>query len=172
MARISKRQAEARWARLHEAFSNFETELVGIIKDRAWEPLGYATFTEAWNDRMSGFKLSNALKPHIVYAMLTEGQSDEEIVRALGGQVSDQSVGRLRQQKVIGVPAGSASTRVRSHDRARPSAPATAHVPLTSEELARFKAVADSRGLNFEQANAGALRDFWRRVESVNARVA
>lgn len=168
--RISREAAESLWADLREAFVNAEVTLVKIIEARAWEPLGYGSFPEAWAGRMGGVRLaSEAVRCHVVYALLSEGQTDEQIVSTLGGQVGDQAISRLREQRDMGVPAGLATTRVRSHERSRPSPPETLHVRLTPAELADFKALADALGRDMRDEAAMAIRAHFRRLERADA---
>ena len=167
--KLTKAQAEALWDSLRDAFANVEARIIEVIETRAWIPLGYATFPEAWNDRMKGFRLATeGLKAHVVYAMFADGQSDEEIITALGGQVGDQAVARLREQRVMGVPAGVATTRVRSHDRALPGEAEKLHVTLTHGEITYYKDLCDALGLDRNDEAATAIRAHFRRLERAN----
>lgn len=71
---MKQKEAEALWVSLRSALVNAEAAIVEIIKTRAWEPLGYDTFAQAWNDRMRGVKLAAACNTHIVYALLDEAR--------------------------------------------------------------------------------------------------
>ena len=48
------------WDELKRGFVNAERVLVRIINERAWEPLGYSSFNEAWTDRMQGVRSVHA----------------------------------------------------------------------------------------------------------------
>ncbi len=161
-----RRKAEALWTSLHEAFTNAEKVIVQIIETRAWEPLGYKTFADAWNDRLKGMRLpTDTMRAHVVYAMFDSGLDADAIIRATG--VGDASVAALARQRSSGVPAGLATTRVRAHDRSNPSSPRFLHVELTPGELDTFKGIAESRGLDVQDEAIKALRKHFRSLERV-----
>lgn len=158
---VSKRQAEKMWSELKGHFVNAEKVIIQIIQAKAWEPLGYGSFAEAWAERMAGARLaSEELRAHVVYAMFDEGMDEPEVNEALGvgSGVGPHQVKMLRRQKSNGVPAGMASTRVRSHLRKKPDAPRTIHVTLSSDEYNRFKELAADRGLSVEKIATEAIR--------------
>lgn len=169
---ISKQEAEARWARLYEALTNFEAELIGVIETRAWEPLGYPSFTAAWADRMKGFKLTtDELKAYVVYAAVDDGLSDEEISEAV--RLSEPVVSRLREQREMRVPAGLATTRVPSYDRSATNAePSILHLQLNPVELAYYKELCGVMGRDLKTEATRAIKSHFRSLERGNARPA
>lgn len=159
---MTKSQALEMWANLRGHFVNAEKAIAVIIEAKAWEPLGFASFAEAWADRMQGVPLAtDSIRAHVVYAMFEAGLDDAAVLSAtgIGSQIGPRSVDALRRQKAAGVPAGMASTRVRTHLRCKPSAPRFVHVALHPDEYDRFRAMA--KGLDIEPASlaAGLIRD-------------
>jgi len=102
---MDKVTAEALWGKLRDGFNDLEATLIEIIKNKAWEPLGYASFTDAWNERLGDCRLANRsdmLRSHVVYAMLDEGLSVDEVVVA--AKVPDSRVRNLKAAKGASVP--------------------------------------------------------------------
>lgn len=143
--KLTPAQATKLWSDLRGHFVNAEKKIIEIIEARAWEPLGFESFAEAWASKMEGVRLAtDEVRAHVVYAMFSDGLSDEQINERLGvgSGVTDRQVKHLRRQKSNGVPPSLASTRVRSHVRRNPSAPRTIHVELHSTEYARYQEIA------------------------------
>ena len=51
--------AENLWEALRSGFLGTEKTIVEIIKARAWEPLGYETFTDAWVKEVADISIAN-----------------------------------------------------------------------------------------------------------------
>ena len=81
-----------------------------IIETRAWEPLGYSSFSEAWPAEMADITLPAELRAHVVYQMLADGTSVDDIACAVKGVGRDR-VESLKRQRLSGVPPGDASLR-------------------------------------------------------------
>lgn len=163
----SVQQAEALWSSLRDAFANAEKVIIEIISSKAWEPLGYKSFAEAWTDRMAGVPLAtDVVRAHVVYALFDNGLDEVEAVQTLGigSRVGVSAAKRLKEQHEAGVPPSMASTRVRSHLRNRPSAPRTIHVPLSADEYAEFRDLALSRGVDVSELAAEVLREYFAKV--------
>lgn len=125
--------AEDLWEKLHKGFLDMEQTLTTIIASEAWKPLGYSTFAEAWAAKMSDITLASEIRPHVVYAMLDEGATIEEIADTVKG-VSVETVERLEEQKDNGVPADMATTTtVRRHKRKLPGARKFIHIQIDAD---------------------------------------
>lgn len=111
--------AEDLWEKLHKTFLDMEQTLTTIIASKAWEPLGYSSFTTAWADKMSDITLASEIRPAVVYAMLEEGATVEEIADTVKG-VGPEQAETLKRQKDNGLSAKDASILVREHGRSRP----------------------------------------------------
>lgn len=111
--------AENLWERLHKTFLDMEETLTTIIRSSAWIPLGYNSFTDAWAARMSDITLASEIRPHVVYAMLDEGATVEEIADTVKG-VGPEQAENLKRQHDNGVPAKEASVVVSKHRRRLP----------------------------------------------------
>lgn len=164
---VTAEQASALWADLRGSFINAEKRIVEIIELKAWEPLGFESFTEAWASKMSGIRLaSEELRAHVVYAMFADDLSDDEIIDQVGPRsgVSDRQVKLLRRQHGDGVPATLARTRVRSHLRKRPSTARTIHVQFDSDEYLQFREIAVTANLTVEGIAAEAIRNAFKEM--------
>jgi hypothetical protein len=161
-------EAEALWSDLREGFVNAERIVKEIIKERAWEPLGYTSFVEAWNDRMKGVRLAtDALKAHVVYALFDSGLEAQGVYEALGvgSGVSPETVRVLGKKKALGIPADFATTRVRAHDRAKPGERRRIIVELRPDEVDYFDDLCKARGRDLREESAKAIRQHFRRME-------
>ena len=102
------RTAEDLWALLDP-----RSTIEEIIARRAWLPLGFKTFTEAWLargfDRVTPPVEARAL---IVYQMLDDATDPLDIACAIRG-VGPEIITSLVRQKANGVPAHHASVRRR-----------------------------------------------------------
>ncbi len=170
---MDEKQAESLWSDLRDAFVNAERKIKEIIEAKAWEPLGYDTFAEAWNDRMAGVRLAtDAARAHVVYALFDDGASDEQVYETVGGigsGVTPDAIKTLKRQKSNGVPVNRATTRVKSHDRERPTAPKTVRVELTPDEFDQYKTVVKRLNLDLADEAGKALRAHFRKLERARA---
>src|SRR5258705_8968379 len=118
---ITKRAARKLTEQFRSGLINAERAMQEIIADKAWEPLGYGSFTAWWDGENFGdITLATELRPHVIYTMLDEGQSVDAIAETVKG-IGPELVKSVARQRRHGVPAG--DVRVRRHDRGRPSAP-------------------------------------------------
>lgn len=163
MTNLKQRDAETLWNDLRSALVNAEQAIIKIIETKAWEPLGYDTFSQAWNDRMKGVKLAALCTPHIVYAMLDEKTPVTKVAAATGH--STETVKLLQRQKRNGVPPQMATTRVRSHDRARPRAPFMLVLELTNAEIENYKALCGAKNLDVKTEALKAVRAHFAKLE-------
>lgn len=156
------------WDDLKSALAKFEVALERVIAARAWEPLGYSSFAEAWADRMQGTRLATSRQAAtVVYALLDDGATREEALASLGpgSGVAPMTLDRLIEQRSAGVPAELASTRVRSHQRSKPSAPSRIVVELTHEEWVYLRDLCEARGLDLNTEATAAVRGIISRLE-------
>lgn len=172
MSALTVAEAEAAWAELRSHLTNVDRAVRRIIETRAWEPLGYGTFAEAWADRMRGVRLASTIaQAFAVYALIDDGLDKKAALDALGSEsgVASARFDALARQREAGVPPELASTRVRSHLRQAPAAAHVVHVILTADEYAHYKAALDARGLDLANEAGKALRAHLRRLERVGA---
>lgn len=156
MARpISKRDAEALFAQLHELLVNTERVIIEIIERKAWAALGYPSFEAAWLDRMKGVRLAtSAMKAHVVYSLL-DTSTPEDVADAI--RMHPGLVEVLARQKKNGVPAGRAI--VRQRHRGKPSQPSCVTVQLTVAERAQFASQAMEAGSSLAELSAQMIRE-------------
>jgi hypothetical protein len=160
---MTKKQAEALWSELREAFANTERVIIQIIQAKAWEPLGYKSFADAWKSRMAGVRLATDLaRVHVVYAMFNESIPDADLIEAVG--VGDEVLASLRSQFNNGVPADFAQYRVRAHLRKSPSPACRIQIELSPDELVSFRGVTDSLGLDLTAEATRVVRNHFKRL--------
>lgn len=163
---LTKDTASSLWDELRDGFNNIEKTIIRIIEVEAWKPLGYATFAEAWNDRMSGVRLAGEVRAHVVYYMLSEG-ADVDAVSATTG-IGAGSVRDLKRQKSNGVPPH-AATLVRQHRRSRPRAPFRLTVELSQEERERFSETCKVHDLDMTEEALTAIRSHFADLAAVKS---
>lgn len=163
---MTKQTASDLWDELRDGFNNIEKTIIRIIEVEAWKPLGYSTFAEAWNDRMSGIRLAGEVRAHVVYFMLSEGEDVEAISTTTG--IGTGSVKDLARQKSNGVPP-EAATLVRQHRRNLPRPPFRLTVELTEEERERFVEVCKARELDMAEEAQKAIRVHFAQLTEVES---
>lgn len=158
---ISMKQAQKLWALLRQHFVNFERTLEEIVETRAWEPMGFASFSEAWHHHMRDVTLAAEFRPHVVYAMLAEGASVDDVAAGVKGIRRDRAES-LKRQRESGVPANLASmstkwhnkqddeTVVSEHVRKKPAQASTVHIDLTAMKYKRYQRIAKKVGASLE----------------------
>lgn len=82
---MKKQQAEQLWGGLRDSLLATEDNLKQIIEYKAWEPLGYASFHEAWSERMSGVQLSGVMEASVIFAMFDSGATLTEAALSVKG---------------------------------------------------------------------------------------
>lgn len=154
---LTSQQAVALWQQLQQHFVNAASVIEEIIERRAWEPMGYESFTEAWHAQMGTVTLALEVRPHVVYQMVTEGYDYDAIAEMVKGVGRDR-VESLDRQRRNGVPARDASMSVvREHMRKQASVAGTLHIPVGPIALQRYKQIAAKRELTVEQIAAEAV---------------
>lgn len=133
---LSVAEAKQMWAELRDGFINQERKIAEIIVNRAWEPVGHETFVSAWNEEMLTVNLAAEVRPHVVYQMISEGLSDEEICTLVKG-VGTSRVSSFRQEMENGVPAG--VSIVRRHPRNKPIPPSYLRLQVGAANLKAWR---------------------------------
>lgn len=179
MSMITQRDAEKLWSDLRSAFNDAEFTLRRIVETKAWVPLGYGTFVQAWNDKMRGIRLaSTAAKAVVAYAMLEEGLTPEEVVEQTEGNIGDRVAERLADQREMGIPsdlasvvppsnpASGADETIRRTHRMKKRGPAVnIHVYVGSDKYNELRDIAVIRGLDLEDECRKAIYKHFRNLE-------
>lgn len=135
-----------------------------VITTRAWEPLGYDTFAEAWEERLHDVKLTGVMRVTVVYAMFNEGASNMDVASTLAG-VGGTTVTALRSAYAAGMTPKQADIHaskvyVRSHPRNLPSKRnAVTLMGFTDEELKTWNDMADDLGVDRNDMLKDTLRE-------------
>lgn len=104
--KISAAAAEKLWTDIRTDLVNVEKNIIKAIKVRAWEPLGYASFVECWNNRLKGVRLAtDVLKVHVVYALFetTDNAATVGSTIGVGGGVSPSTIDRIKELRDSGM---------------------------------------------------------------------
>lgn len=143
---ISKKKAETLWSDLRGNLLAAQDNISKIIATKAWEPLGYDTFTEAWTDRLGDLKLHGELRAVVVYAMFDEGATTADVTVSMAG-VGPSTAKALKQAHGKGLDAKDAHTISNASQRrdrrtTGPNKPRTVFVSLTPADYARLEQAA------------------------------
>lgn len=143
---ISKKKAETLWSDLRTNLLDAQDNISKIIATKAWEPLGYDTFTEAWTDRLGDLKLYGELRAVVVYAMFDEGATTADVTVSMSG-VGPATAKALKQAHGKGLEAKDANTRSKIGERrdmstADPDKPRTVFVRMNADDYARLERAA------------------------------
>lgn len=169
---ITKANAEKLVQQLRKGLLATQDAIEEIIATKAWKPLGYATFQELWNDRITDIELTGTMRATVVYAMFDEGATDIEAGKAVDG-VGGVTASALRQAHRAGMPPKNAAvhvnkmkgrtksgtTVVRSHERALPQRRNAITVDGFDEaEIAHWNALAKGLGVDRSELFREAVR--------------
>jgi len=161
--------AENLWEALRSGFLGTEKTIVEIIKARAWEPLGYETFTDAWVKEVADISIANELLPHVVYQMFAEGLTVDEVAETVKGIGADRAESLDRQRR-HGIPAHAASMyEVRRHMRRRPRPADTIHVVVGPAVLQDCHRIATQVGRSVEDIAKEAIMARFAELGAVGA---
>ena len=155
-APLSRQQAESMWAGLRDHFANAAAAIKQIISERAWEPLGYSSFAEAWKHEMYGQKLAMEVRPHIVYQLLEESVPLQDVADMVGG-IGPVLAESLARQRSNGVPADCAV--VSEHLRRKAGPPGTIKIHVGATLLYEYKRIAALQGATVEEIVLEAARE-------------
>lgn len=151
--------AEQLWARLESGLLDVQNTIIAIIDARAWEPLGYESFSKAWIDKiMPRVTISAELRPHVVYQMFEEGLTADQVADAVKG-VTPEVAKSLGRQKKHGVPADKASTVVRQHRRKLPGKWSFLHLKVDNNVLVEWRRRAEKHGQSVNDIALNAVID-------------
>lgn len=154
--KLTKQQANAMWDSLRQHFTNAAEAIKKIIEARAWEPLGYTSFAQAWNAEMRDVTLAGEIRAHVVYQLLEERVPVADVADMVGG-VGPVLAESFARQKANGVPADCAV--VSEHLRRKPKAADTLHVRVGATLLHEYRRVAALRGETVEDIAREAIRE-------------
>ncbi|HKS94584.1 MAG TPA: hypothetical protein VJV74_00460 [Terriglobia bacterium] len=102
------------WDQLRVGLFLVEDTIQKIIEQKAWEPLGYDSFFEAWDDKMSDISLAKEIQIRAAYQMLAEGVDADRIAMSVKG-IGPRTVENIKRERENGLTA----------DQARGAAPRT-----------------------------------------------
>lgn len=154
---ITKNQAQDLWADLRGHLLGAEKAIKEIIATKAWEPMGYSTFAEAWTEHMSGITIATEIRAHVVYQMLSEGMTSFDVACNVKG-VGPTQASALDDQRRDGIPADHASVYVRPHDRTKPTKRGVLHIEVGDTLLTEYKRISKRHGLDVDEVAKEGIR--------------
>ncbi len=98
----TKHEAQALWNRLRAGFLGVERDIKKIVETRAWEPLGYISFAEAWGAELHGVKFTGAMQAAVVLSLYDSGATAAEVAGAVAG-VGAVSAQHYQKAHVVGL---------------------------------------------------------------------
>lgn len=164
MSRLSKKAAQALWDKVWQTLSDHQAAIREVIEKRAWEPLGYESFSDAWlGMNRDEITLARELRPHVIYQMLSEGLTVDEVADAVKG-AGVEIVDRMNQERKAGVPPDQAST-VKQH--ARLTRPHTLHIYVGAEQMEEFHRIVNALGYPSSHVSTVALEAVEKRFRAL-----
>ena len=172
------------WDGLKSNLLGAQEAIEEIVKTKAWEPLGFATFHEAWSERMSGVKLAGAMEATVVYALFEAGATDVDVALSVDG-VGPKRAKAYAQAHGAGLPVAAAEGHVAR--MLRPLKPGETLIPahirgaakrknsirmegFTDDEIQTWKRDAEEKGVVWSDYCAEVFRDAMNGVSVVNQR--
>lgn len=166
---MNKRTASRLWGQLKQHLINAERVLQEIIEQRAWEPLGYDSFAEAWDaQNMSDITLATELRPHVIYQLLAEGGTVESIAATVKG-VGPEQVKAAKRQRQHGVPASKA-VLVRQHGRTPPCPPSVIRTEVGVDKMREYRKIAQDFDTTVEAIAAEAIAERFAMLHALESR--
>lgn len=142
-----------------------QVALEEIIRTKAWEPLGYDTFQEAWEDRLSDIELTGVMRATVVLAMFSQGATETEVATTVSG-VGPVRAKAYRQAHQAKLPPKKAERHaekmvpVKRYTRALPERRNALRIEGFSEdEIRTWNALADELGVDRNELLREALRE-------------
>lgn len=164
--KLTKETANTMWDILRDHFTNAADAIREIIEARAWEPLGYTSFAQAWKSEMLDVTLAGEIRAHVVYQLLEESVPVADVADMVGG-VGPALAESFARQKANGVPVDCAV--VSEHFRRRPKAAGTIKVQVGATMLHEYRRIAALRNETVEEIAREAIRE--RFAELVKAKI-
>lgn len=161
MSKITTAKAKSLWGELRKHFANAENVIQLIVAEKAWEPLGYGSFAEAWVAEMSSLTLPSEVRPHVVYQMLAEGWEPVDIAAVVKG-VGTGTAGALARQRRNGVPPNHAV--VREHYRRPAAPPSHIRISVGATMLNEYHRIALAVNQSVEEIALEAVRERFREL--------
>ena len=148
--------AEQLWRDLRSGLLDVQKTIATIIAEKAWEPLGYASFTEAWSSRLADITIAPELRAHVVYEMFREGSTPDGVAAAMKG-IGRESAEAFQREMENGVPAELATGR--KPPKTEPLPYVTVFVPVPRETHRAWQRVAKRNKVTLAEVALAALEE-------------
>lgn len=165
MDSISKEQAARLWDELKGNLLAVEDGIKQIIATKAWEPLGYETFQDAWEDRLSDVKLTGVMRATVVLAMFEQGATEVEVATTVTGvgPVRSKAYKQAHQAKLTPKKAELHAEKmvpVKPYARSLPERRNALRIEgFDDDEIQAWNALADELGVDRNELLREALRE-------------
>lgn len=165
---ISQKQARQFWADLKNNLLAAEGAIKSIIRDRAWEPLGYGSFGAAWNAEMRDVTLASEIRPVVAFYMFQEGYGPEWVAVNIKG-IGDKRSALWHDEWADGLPPEAAhrgnmkpgpdETVVETHLRKKPGRPGFVRFEVGATWFQEYKRIAKEMGTTVEEIARAATEE-------------
>lgn len=126
---------------LRQHLGNAHAVMGQIIEKKAWEPLGYESFTALWDAELAEVSFVNDIRPQVVYQMFDEGVDDDTIASSVKG-AGIETVKSLKSQRNNGVPVEQARPGERRGRKPGTGNTGVVHVVVGWEKLQEWREIA------------------------------
>lgn len=127
---ITKPEAQALWNRLRSGLLGVERDIKEIVETRAWEPLGYISFVEAWNAELRGVEFTGAMQAAVVLSLYDSGATQTEVAAAVHN-VGPSKAEHYQKAHAVGLTPADAY----DHVSAMMTAKSEPHITLKDDEV-------------------------------------
>lgn len=163
--KITVEQAEQLWLQLRTGLLAAQGAIDQIIQTRAWEPLGFKSLHDAWSDRMGDITMPSAALISVVYQMLAEDVSDDDIADVVKG-VGPGVVAGLRRQRDNGMPSQMAKLQGRIPRRGHGGVCGTVFLQVGPDKLVEWARIAAQRDMSVMEFALPVLERAFRRADA------
>lgn len=163
-----KAEAERLFEELRTAIITTERTIRSIIEKRAWEPLGYGTFAEAWIETVGAEHPLAGRWGELVLAKMVEDGVPEDILLSIKG-VGPRSVAAAREVVLSAGRAGVVNAKPISRRGTRaelPSRPYRITVEFTQAEREHFERLSSARGSSLAREAEAAIRNWFSVIQA------
>lgn len=157
----SKAEAGELWIKLRDSWAVTSKTIREIIRTRAWEPLSYSSFFEAWRNEVGlDAELDRSVAMVIAVQFAVEGVEDAQILKLPG--VGPRTLPAVKTAAKVG---DDKPVIRRSTTADLPSIARRITVDFEPEERARFAHLAERNGTSLVQESEKAIRAWFDRIE-------
>lgn len=161
MEAITRTTAAELWVSLRNSFAVTTSTIEKIIETKAWEPLGYSSFREAWTEEIGlDEPMSQTVVDMVAVRFALEGADDSELLSLKG--IGPKKLHGVKIAASVGLDK---PVQRRATQASLPGPSRRISVEFTPEERERFTALAEADGSNLTREAEKAIRSWFSRIE-------